>query len=94
MGGTLPRRPFPGHTVRPVTKLDVPACLVVCQGVHGIRRELGLSRGMDSSVARLVERDGRVVAYTSGLGLPGYATAETNEDLVDGLGNPSKTAEN
>lgn len=61
---------------------DVSACNDLCVQVHGFRREFELISGIREQVATVVERNGDIVAYTSGIGLRGHAVARTEEDLL------------
>jgi len=71
----------PGYRVRAATATDLPACDALCVRVHGHERGGGLRDGVGTGTARVVERDGRITAYTSEIGFYGHAVAETNDDL-------------
>jgi len=72
---------IPGYTVRVATQADVAACNVVCSSVHGHTRDTELREAVRSGIASVVEHDGRVVGYTTGVGFIGHAVAETNTGL-------------
>jgi predicted N-acetyltransferase YhbS len=79
--GELPSgAPGPGR-VRPATNADVGDCNALCRRVHGLERETELRMALHQGVATVVERDGRLVGYTAGLGILGHAVAETTDDL-------------
>jgi predicted N-acetyltransferase YhbS len=79
--GELPRAEIPGRTVRPATAGDLPTCHRLAHQVHGFAREVELQRGLDRQTAQVVERDGAIVGYQSGLGFLDHAVALTTEDL-------------
>ncbi|HTY33937.1 GNAT family N-acetyltransferase [Mycobacterium sp.] len=72
---------IPGYAVRAATAADLPACDTLCIRVHGHDRGGGLRDALARGTARVVERDGRITGYTSGIGFYGHAVAETNDDL-------------
>ena len=71
-----------GHRVRPVAAGDADACCDVCRRVHGHERRAELAMAQAGDAARLVERDGRVVGYTTDLGFFGHTVALDNAALV------------
>jgi ribosomal protein S18 acetylase RimI-like enzyme len=70
-----------GHTVREATTDDVPKCDRLCAAVHGFARNTELAAAIAQHTALVVERAGRITGYLTGLGLRGYAVAETTDDL-------------
>ncbi|MGA8252026.1 MAG: GNAT family N-acetyltransferase [Mycobacterium sp.] len=76
----------PGYRVRAATATDLPACDALCVRVHGHERGGGLRDALGTGTARVVERDGRITGYTSGIGFYGHAVAETNDDLQAMIG--------
>ncbi len=81
MQGRAATREIPGCTVRPATPGDLPACNALSLAVHGFDRSADLAASIARGSARVVERAGRITAYTSHLGFFGHATAETTPDL-------------
>jgi hypothetical protein len=79
-GALPPSAPGPGF-VRPATEPDVASCSTLCRRAHGLEREGELRSAIEQGVATVVERDGRLVGYTTGLGILGHAVAETTDDL-------------
>ncbi len=77
---------IPGYRVRAATATDLPACDALCVRVHGHERGGGLRDALGTGTARVVERDGRITGYTSGIGFYGHAVAETNDDLQAMIG--------
>ena len=83
-----------GCTVRPAGEADAAACDRLCAAVHGHTRSGEVADAIREGDARVVERDGRVVGYTTGLGYFGHSVAECNRDLMaligaaEGFGGP------
>lgn len=70
-----------GCRVRPMTDSDIAACDRLCNQIHGHTRSRDLGDGIMMGGAMVVERDGRITGYTSGLGFFGHTVGESNEDL-------------
>lgn len=81
MQGRTLERSVPGCAVRVAGLNDLDACNALSYRVHGFDRGAELKQGMQAGSARVVERDRRITAYTSGLAYFGHTTAETNLDL-------------
>jgi GNAT superfamily N-acetyltransferase len=81
MNGTPIRKTSAHYRVRPVTNSDLDACDSLCERVHGHKRRNELLDGIAMGTARLVEFDGRIVAYASAIGFFGHAVAENTRDL-------------
>jgi predicted N-acetyltransferase YhbS len=79
-GRTL-ERTIPGCTVRPATPNDEYACNALSHQVHGFARSIELAQAIERGTAQVVERGGRITAYTTHLAFFGHTTAETNADL-------------
>ncbi len=85
---------FPGYTVRPATEADEAACNALCMRVHGHTRAGELRGQIADGSATVVERLGRITAYTTGIHYFGHSVAETNDDLqaligaADSFGTP------
>jgi len=79
--GSPPHDDSIGLCVRAATLADVAACNRVSRLVHGIQREMELRRAIERHVASVVERDGRIVGYATGIGLLGHAVAEATDHL-------------
>lgn len=82
MQGRITGQRFDGIHVRAAESSDVAACNQLCERVHGHDRAQELVDGIKMGGAKVAEREGRVVAFTSGLAFFGYSMAETNEDLA------------
>ena len=72
---------IPAYDVRQATEIDLEACNALCRRVHGHDRAGELDDAVAQGSARVVERHGRVTAYTTGIALFGHSVAETNDDL-------------
>ncbi|HLK11489.1 MAG TPA: GNAT family N-acetyltransferase [Candidatus Binatia bacterium] len=75
------RRALPGCAVRPATEADVAACNRLCLRVHGHTREGELRDAVRAGAATVVEREGRVSGYATGIAFFAHAVAEADEDL-------------
>jgi predicted N-acetyltransferase YhbS len=73
---------FKGFDVRGAVATDVAECNRLCSQVHGHDRGGELRDAIAGGSARVVERGGRIAAYTTGIGLFGHSVAAGNEDLM------------
>ncbi len=81
MQGRTRERSIPGCTVRPATEADLAACNALSMRVHGFDRGIELLHSIQQGSALVVERAGRITAYSSHLAFFGHTTAESNTDL-------------
>lgn len=81
MQGTLPSVTIPGYTVRTALEGDVPEACEVCREVHGFERRMELQGAILRGTASVVEHEGRIVGYTTGIGFYGHAVALGNEGM-------------
>jgi predicted N-acetyltransferase YhbS len=81
MQGKTRQRQVEGCTVRPATVADLDACNALSLRVHGFHRGGELRDAIGHGSAVVVEREGRLTAYSSALAFFGHSTAETNTDL-------------
>jgi GNAT superfamily N-acetyltransferase len=72
---------IPEYGVRAATVADFETCNALCLRVHGHDRRGELSEALARGTARVVEHDGRVTGYTTGIGFYAHSAAETNDDL-------------
>jgi predicted N-acetyltransferase YhbS len=79
-GGPL-RINLEGCSVRQAEPSDIEDCNRVCLQVHGHNRHGELMDALAQGNARVVERNGKITGYTTGLGFMGHAVAEANFDL-------------
>lgn len=70
-----------GWSVRPATDRDLEAATRICRDIHGHGRSGELRESIAQGAASVVERQGRITGYTSGLGSFGHAVGESNLDL-------------
>jgi GNAT superfamily N-acetyltransferase len=81
MQGTPLALRIPGHHVRPAREEDLTPCNQLCLRVHGHDRSGDLLDAIRQTVAQVVEREGRITGYCTGIGWFHHAVAETNDDL-------------
>lgn len=72
---------IPGHTVRPASTADRKPAEDLYRRIHGHRRTRELDAAIAQGSAMVVERDGRLTGYTTGIGFFGHAVGETTDDL-------------
>jgi predicted N-acetyltransferase YhbS len=81
---------FSGYEVRPATTADLFACNAICLKVHGFDRAGELGDAIDQKTASVVEYQGRITGYTTGIAFFGHSVAETNRDLMALIGAASE----
>ncbi len=86
MQGTPLDRKLDGYEVRPALQEDVPACKRLCRRVHGHDRGGEILDALTHGAANVVERQGRLTGYCTGIGYFHHAVAETNDDLAALIG--------
>jgi predicted N-acetyltransferase YhbS len=72
---------IPGYTVRAATDADVDACNRLCIRVHGHHRGGELADAIKERRAMVVERGGRITAYTTAIAFFAHTVGETNDDV-------------
>jgi len=70
-----------GYNVRKMTTEDIDASDQVAMRVHGVTRHNETASAVEQGTAAVVEHDGRITGYTTGIGFFGHAVGETNRDL-------------
>ncbi|WP_144118416.1 GNAT family N-acetyltransferase [Catellatospora sichuanensis] len=70
-----------GHAVRPATDADLAACNDLCRRVHGADRGGEVVDALKQGTARVVEHDGRLTGYATGLAFFDHAVAETTDSV-------------
>lgn len=94
MQGRTEQRTVAGCSVRAATASDIVGCAQLSSRVHGFDRTGELPTAIQAGTAKIVEREGRITAYTNDLAFFGHATAETVADLqsllcsADSFGGP------
>jgi predicted N-acetyltransferase YhbS len=71
-----------GFDVRAAHDVDLADCDKLCLQVHGHDRSGELRDAIAQGSAKIVERDGRITGYTTGVGFTGHSVAVSNEDLM------------
>jgi len=86
------RRTIEGYAVRAATTDDIGAASRVCRAVHGFDRSPELADAVDRGSAVVVEHDGRITGYSTGVAFFAHSVGETTEDVkalicaADGFG--------
>jgi predicted N-acetyltransferase YhbS len=75
------RTPIDGYTVRAATTGDLDACDRLCRAVHGHDRSPQVSDAITQGAALVVEHDGRMTGYSTGVSFFAHSVGETVEDL-------------
>ena len=78
-----------GYEVRPAQAADIAACGALCVRVHGHDRNGEVRDGISQGTARVVEHQGRIMAYAADIGFFAHAVAENNEGLKALIGAAS-----
>jgi GNAT superfamily N-acetyltransferase len=81
MQGPAIGKAIEGCSVRAAQADDRPACDALCMRVHGHDRSLEFAEAIAHGAARVVERQGRITAYTTATAFFGHSVAESNLDL-------------
>jgi predicted N-acetyltransferase YhbS len=93
LGDPLLQR-FMGFDVRGAVPADLADCNRLCSQVHGHDRGGELRDAIARGSAKVVERGGRITAYTTGIGLFGHSVAVSNEDLMALIGSAEEISGN
>jgi GNAT superfamily N-acetyltransferase len=67
------------YAVRPLRSEDIDSCNRLCAAVHGFNRGAEVQAALGGPYAFVAECDGRIWAYTTGLGYFGHTVGETND---------------
>lgn len=70
-----------GYAVRPATGADLDDCNRVCRAVHGHDRAGEVRDALDQGTGLVVEHEGRVSGYSTGLAFFAHSVGETVEDI-------------
>lgn len=81
MSGEPLRTRIEGFSVRRAESSDVENCNRVCMQAHGHNRHGELMDALAQGHAMVVERNGKITGYSTGLGFTGHAVAESNFDM-------------
>jgi predicted N-acetyltransferase YhbS len=69
------------QVVRAANETDRDACNALCVRVHGHDRDVEVVDSIKEGTARVVEQDGRITGYTTGISFLGHTACESNEAL-------------
>jgi predicted N-acetyltransferase YhbS len=83
---------IPRHEVRAASPDDLEAATGMCRRVLGVGRAQELRHAIGEGGATVVERDGRLTGYASGIAFFGHAVAETTADLMALIGHAREFA--
>ena len=81
MQGVPIRRPLEGYAVRLGTERDAAVCNALCARVHGHDRAGEVTDAIRLKTMSVVERNGRITGYTTGIALFAHAVGESNDDV-------------
>lgn len=70
-----------GYCVRKATLDDLALCDALCRTVHGHDRRGEIAHAIADGTATVVEHNGRITGYATGLGFFGHAVGRTNDEL-------------
>ena len=85
---------FDGSIVRAATDDDLEACDRICHAVHGHDRSPQVADAIFLGKARVVERDGKLTGYSTGLSFFDHSVGERDDDIqaligaADAFGGP------
>lgn len=79
-GGPI-REDIPGRTVRAAEDGDLDNCNALCRRVHGFDRAGEVAAAIAQGTVAVVESDGKITGYTTGVGFVGHGVGDSNDDL-------------
>ncbi|HZA16212.1 MAG TPA: GNAT family N-acetyltransferase [Pseudonocardiaceae bacterium] len=81
MQGAVPQGDIPGYRTRRAMPPDAETCNALCRRIHGHDRAGELTDALGGGSALVVEHDGRISGYATGLAFFAHAVGESNEDI-------------
>lgn len=81
MNGSALNLQIAGRVVRAANEKDREACNTLCFNVHGHDRDVEVFDAINEGRGSVVEQDGRITGYTTGISFLGHSVAESNEDM-------------
>jgi predicted N-acetyltransferase YhbS len=81
MQGVPIRRSLEGYAVRLGTDRDAASCNALCAHVHGHDRAGEVTDAIRLRTLTVVEHNGRITGYTTGIALFAHAVGESNNDV-------------
>ncbi len=82
----------PGYHMRPALMSDLEECNQLCRRLHGHDRGGELRDAIEQGTAMLAEREGRIAAYSTGIGFFGHTVGESNADVQALIANADSFA--
>ncbi len=79
--GTAPGIRFPGYEVRLANETDLDSCNQLSFLIHGHDRSQELTGAINAGTFSVVEYNGMITGYTTGVGFLGHTIATTNTGL-------------
>jgi predicted N-acetyltransferase YhbS len=70
-----------GYKVRKMTRDDFSAVDALAFRVHGVSRHNGVAAAIEQQTAMVVEHNGSISGYTTGIGFFGHSVGESNSEL-------------
>ncbi len=92
ISGTPPKVQIEGYHVRKMTASDLGSVDEVCFAVHGHTRHNEAAAAITQGTAMVVEHDGRITGYTTGIGFFGHTVGESNQELMALIGAADQIA--
>lgn len=92
MNGPALNLKMSSHVVRAASENDREACNNLCFRVHGHDRDAEFQDAIEQGTASVVEHDGRITGYTTGISFLGHAVGESNDDLKAMIGAATEFA--
>lgn len=80
--GTPLKKSIPGFNVRAMTSDDIDACDTLCRDVHGHTRTGELHGAIAQKTGQVVEVNGQITGYTTGVAFFAHTVARSNSDLI------------
>lgn len=81
---------FPDYKVRLANEADLDACNKLCYQVHGHHRQQELIGAIKTGTAYLVEYNGNITGYTTGVSFFGHTVGVTNNELKALIGTAAE----
>lgn len=72
---------FPHHHVRKAVLADIEATNYLCKTIHGYERMQEVRDAIAKGEAIVVEREGHITGYSTGISFFGHSVGETNSDI-------------
>ena len=90
MHGPPIRAAVSGRSIRAGAETDTAACNALCRRVHGFERAGEIADALAQRALHVVEHDGRLTGYTTGVGWFTHTVGESNDDLKALIGSATE----